>query len=241
MTMIYVPGGEFRMGTSLIDLAARAHMVALDGFWIDQTEVTNAQYHRCVEAGACSAPTTCHWGEPTYDDGTKADHPVVCVSWQSAHAYCTWVEARLPTEAEWEYAARGPEGPIYPWGDELDGSRLNSCDIHCPHEDQKVDAFDDGYARTAPVGAYPAGASWCGALDMAGNVWEWVADWHAPYRFTRQTNPTGPESGSERVLRGGSWWDYDAHGFLRADNRHPYEPRAAHDIVGFRCAVPDSR
>jgi serine/threonine-protein kinase len=85
------------------------------------------------------------------------------------------------------------------------------------------------------VGAYPEGASWCGALDLAGNVWEWVADWHGPYPWTRQRNPAGPERGSERVIRGGSWFDDNAYGFLRADNRHPFEPRAANDVIGFRC------
>ena len=85
------------------------------------------------------------------------------------------------------------------------------------------------------MGAYPEGASWCGALDLAGNVWEWVADWHGPYPFARQTHPTGPERGSERLIRGGSWFDGNEDGFLRADNRHPFEPRAANDVIGFRC------
>jgi len=238
MGMVYVPGGEFKMGRPW-NLADRKHTVELDSFWIDQTEVTNAHYRRCVEAGACRAPTTCSWGEPTYKDAAKADHPVICVSWHDADVYCKWAGGRLPTEAEWEYAARGPDSAIYPWGDEFDGTRLNSCDVNCPHEDHSVTDYDDGYARTAPVGTYPEGASWCGALDLGGNVWEWMADWHGAYPLTRQTNPTGPESGSERLIRGGSWFDYDEDGFLRADNRHPFEPRAMHDMIGFRCVVPD--
>ena len=237
MTMVYVPGGEFRMGRTK-GVADRAHAIVLDSFWIDQTEVTNDHYRRCVEDGACRAPTTCSWGEPTYEDTSKADHPVICVTWQGANDYCRWAGGRLPTEAEWEYAARGPDSAIYPWGDEFDGTRLNSCDVNCPHEGQRATGYDDGYALTAPVGSYPSGASWCGALDMVGNVWEWVADWHGPYALTRQTNPTGPESGSEKLLRGGSWYDYNEYGFLRADNRHPYEPRASDHLVGFRCAVP---
>jgi formylglycine-generating enzyme required for sulfatase activity len=236
MTIVYVPGGSFRMGR-LWSWDARAHTVVLESFWIDQTEVTNAHYGQCVTVGACSPPTACTWGEPTYEDAAKADHPVVCVTWQDARAYCEWAGGRLPTEAEWEYAARGPDSSVYPWGDEFDGERLNSCDVNCPHEDQKSTAYDDGQAQTAPVGSYPGGASWCGALDMAGNVWEWVADWHRPYPFTRQTNPTGPESGSERLIRGGSWFDDNKYGFLRADNRHPFEPRAANDVIGFRCVV----
>ena len=238
MSMVYVPGGQYKMGGTG-NFADRKHTVELDSFWIDQTEVTNAHYRRCVEAGACRAPTTCSWGEPTYDDAAKADHPVLCVAWHDAHSYCQWAGGRLPTEAEWEYAARGTDSALYPWGDEFDGTKLNSCDTNCPHEDQRVTAYDDGYARTAPAGNYPAGASWCGALDLAGNVWEWVADWHGSYPLTRQTNPTGPERGSERLIRGGSWFDYNEYGFLRAANRHPFEPRATNDTIGFRCVVPE--
>jgi len=236
MTMVYVPGGEFRMGTTW-SLDDHVHTVVLDSFWIDLTEVTNDHYGRCVAAGACSAPTTCAWGEPTYEDSAKADHPVICVTWQAARAYCEWSGGRLPTEAEWEYAARGPDSGIYPWGDQFDGTRLNSCDVSCPHDDRKVTDYDDGQAQTAPVGSYLSGASWCGALDMVGNVWEWVADWHASYPLTQQTNPSGPESGSERLIRGGSWFDNDEYGFLRADNRHPFDPRADNYLTGFRCVV----
>jgi formylglycine-generating enzyme required for sulfatase activity len=229
MTLVYVPEGEFRMGRRGSS-DARAHTVALDSFWIDETEVTNAHYGRCVSAGACAPPTRCSWGEPTYEDPGKADHPVVCVSWRDAGAYCAWAGGRLPTEAS-----------IYPWGDAFDGTRLNSCDASCPHEDQKITDYDDGHGRTAPVGSYPSGRGWCGALDMAGNVWEWVGDWHGRYPSARQRNPTGPESGSERLIRGGSWYDYNEYGFLRADNRHPFDPRAATDMIGFRCVVPAAR
>jgi len=237
MTMVYVPGGEFTMGTPG-NPDAGSHSVLLDSFWIDQTEITNGQYGACVTARACSAPTTCSWGEPTYEDAAKADHPVICVTWQAARFYCDWAGGRLPTEAEWEYAARGPDAHIYPWGNEFDGTRLNSCDINCPHDDHKVTDYDDGHAQTAPVGSYPSGASWCGVLDMAGNVWEWVADWHGPYPATQQTNPTGPQSGSERLVRGGSWYDSNEVGFFRADGRHPYDPRADIYLIGFRCVVP---
>jgi formylglycine-generating enzyme required for sulfatase activity len=235
MTMVYVPGGEFRMGRKW-NSDARAHPVALDGFWIDQTEVTNAQYRLCVDVGVCRPATSCAWGDPTYDDPSKAKHPVICVSWQASQAYCEWAGGRLPTEAEWEYAARGPESVLYPWGDDFDSTRLNSCDINCPHDDQRVTDYDDGHALTAPVGSYPSGASWCGALDMLGNVWEWVADWYGPYPSGRQVNPTGPESGTEALIRGGSWFDFNDYGFLRADERHPFDPQGNNYVIGFRCA-----
>ena len=236
MEMVYVPGGSFRMGRPW-RREARAHRVTFGGYWIDSIEVTNVQYERCVTEGACPAPTTCSWGEPTFADPLMVAHPAVCVTWQEAADYCAWAGARLPTEAEWEYAARGPAVPVYPWGDELRGDLVNSCDVHCSHSDMRVTTFDDGYGRTSPSGAFPAGASWCGALDMAGNVWEWVADWYADYPTGAQSNPTGPDTGTERIIRGGSWFDNDEYGFLRSDNRHPFEPRASQDMVGFRCAV----
>jgi formylglycine-generating enzyme required for sulfatase activity len=237
MTMVFVPGGRFRMGRTW-QLDAWPHTVTLDSYWIDQTEVTNTHYGRCVAVGACRAPSTCSWGEPTYGDPSMAHHPVVCVTWQDAASYCRWTGGRLPTEAEWEFAARGPEGSVYPWGDRFDGTRLNSCDANCPHTDSQVLSIDDGFERTAPVGSFPDGASWCGAMDLAGNVWEWVGDWHARYPLTHQTNPAGPQDGTERIIRGGSWFDWDEYGFLRADNRHPYESRSSHDQTGFRCVVP---
>jgi formylglycine-generating enzyme required for sulfatase activity len=253
--MVYVPGGDFLMGSTEAEIDAAVsqceqvrtvctrsfyehetpqHAVTLDGFWMDRTEVTNAQYRRCVEAGVCRAPTTCDWGEPTFDDASQADHPVGCVDWRGAQTYCEWAGARLPTEAEWEYAARGPEGNIYPWGHTFEGARLNHCDANCesPWADETV---DDGYAESAPVGSYPDGASWCGALDLAGNVWEWVADWLGPYPDEAQTNPTGPATGRERVLRGSSWV-YDEERF-RTSARDFIVPAERDSPIGFRCAV----
>jgi len=237
MVMVYVPGGTFQMGSDEGDPSAGGdefpqHSVTLDGFWIDQMEVTNAQYRQCVEAGACRAPTTCNRGEPTYGEVARADHPVVCVDWSGAAAYCAWAGARLPTEAEWEYVARGPQGLVYPWGGEFDGARLNYCDANC-EESWADGAVDDGYADTAPVGSYPGGVSWCGALDMAGNVWEWVADWWGKYPSEAQTNPAGPEMGGYKVLRGGGWSDNQE--YVRAANRNYYPPDARFDHVGFRC------
>ena len=239
MTMVYVPGGTFEMGGGG-GRENRAHSVTLDSYWIDQTEVTNSHFQSCAEAGVCRPPTTCSWGDPTYADPSYADHPVICVSWQEAVEYCEWAGGRLPTEAEWEYAARGPQGLAYPWGNTFDGTRLNSCDINCPHTDDRNPDYDDGYPMTSPVGSFPEGVSWCEALDMSGNVWEWVADWHGAYPSQPQINPTGPASGHERLIRGGSWYEGDP-GWLRTDERHPYDPRADIYLIGFRCIMDDGQ
>jgi formylglycine-generating enzyme required for sulfatase activity len=273
MAMVFVPGGAFEMGLSdkalevlLGVLAERdpgfsrarwldhlgeeqpAHQVALEAFWIDRTEVTNAQFRQCVEAGACRAPDRCDRGEgqPTYPDDDKAGHPVVCVDWYGAGDYCAWAGGRLPTEAEWEYAARGPDGGRFPWGDtwgeEHDRPLLNLCDVGCPAEERDA-GYDDGYARTAPAGRFPGGASWCGALDMAGNVAEWVQDvyqWDY-YRVSPTQSPTGPLAGDEgeaqaRVRRGGGW-DY-GWVMVRATDRSLDLPEARESELGFRCVVP---
>jgi formylglycine-generating enzyme required for sulfatase activity len=231
MVMVYVPAGGFPMGSLQGDDDERpVHNVILDAFWIDRTEVTNAQYALCVNDGWCEASS--------YADDTDYNgdgHPVVGVSWYNANAYCEWVGGRLPTEAEWEYAARGPEGHIYPWGDTFGGRRLNFCDANCVFTAHQDAAHDDGYEKTAPVGSYPGGASWCGALDMAGNVWEWVADWYDAeyYDHSPAKNPLGPSSGEGRGIRGGSWGQ-DANS-ARCANRNLDYPTETFDINGFRC------
>jgi formylglycine-generating enzyme required for sulfatase activity len=257
MVMVYVPAGEFTMGSTdeEVDYALElcnqyfggckrdwfddeqpAHIVVLDAYWIDRTEVTNGQYRQCVAAGACEPPekSTSHTRDSYYGDSGYDDYPVIYVGWHQAANYCEWAGARLPTEAEWEYAARGPEGRIFPWGDEADGTRLNYCDANCEF-DWKDSAYDDGYADTAPVGSYPAGGSWCGALDLAGNVWEWGADRYGEYPSGRQENPTGPSTGDYRVARGGGWryyWYY-----VRTTHRGVAPPGPRYDYVGFRCAA----
>ena len=239
--MAYVPAGEFVMGSPDGEGHADEHPqhgVHLDAFWIDRYEVSNDQYRQCVEASACDAPTSCTWGEPTYGDTGKADHPVVCVSWHDAEAYCQWAGARLPTEAEWEKAARGTDALKYPWGNTFDGSRLNFCDRNCEFDDWKDTDVDDGYARTAPVGTYgPAGASPYGALNMAGNVYEWVADWHDRGYYSRSPdrNPPGPDSGEYRVVRGGSWGGDP--GWVRSAYRGGDFPVITNSSNGFRCVV----
>jgi serine/threonine-protein kinase len=257
MVMVYVPAGEFEMGSTddEIDYVMErcieeyrgdceresfeaelwARTVALDGFWVDQTEVTNAQYANCVEAGACEQPARSgSYTHLIYYYGTSAydDYPVINVSWHQADAYCEWAGARLPTEAEWEYAARGPEGWRYPWGDEFDGTLLNYCDANCEF-DHADETFDDGHEDTAPVGSFPDGASWCGAQDMAGNVLEWVADWAEGYPSGRQENPTGPPSGDSRVVRGGSWGSFRV--FARCAMRFGDLPGLSDWYIGFRC------
>ena len=216
MVMIYVPGAEFE--TSL------GRVVALDDFWIDRTEVRNAQYRRCVDAGGCEPPleTSSYSRDVYYVESDYDDYPVTWVNYDRAAAYCEWAGARLPDEAEWEYAARGPERRRFPWGDDFDGVRLNFCDANCTFgmADEMV---DDGYIDTSPVGRFPTGASWCGARDLAGNVWEWVAN-----RYD------GATDGGYRVMRGGSWLNHQA--LVRADVRYPTVQTFSGYYVGFRCA-----
>ena len=219
MVMVYVPGGSFQMGsTEGGNDEQPVHEVTLDSFWIDQTEVTNAQYERCVTEGDCEASS--YADDADYNG---ADYPVVRVSWHDAVAYCEWAGGRLPTEAEWEYAARGEAGNVYPWGDEEP-----TCDLA---------QFRECSGRTALVGSFPAAASWCDALDMAGNVWEWVADWYDSDYYERSPveNPTGPESGEYRVLRGGSWYSNSRD--VRAAIRLRYHPTNAYSYHGFRCVA----
>jgi formylglycine-generating enzyme required for sulfatase activity len=223
MVVVYVPAGEFQMGsTEGDDDEQPVHTVALDGFWIDRTEVTNGQYARCVVAGACEPPAEsssytrdAYYGASAYDD-----YPVIYVSWDDAEDYCAWAGGRPPTEAEWEYAARGPQGHTYPWGnDDPDCDTAN---------------FDWCVGDTTGVGSYPAGASWCGALDLAGNVWEWTADWYGEYPSGRQENPAGPATGSSRVVRGGGWYYYRR--IVRAAFRYDVRTDSSDIVIGFRCA-----
>ncbi len=229
MQMIYIPAGRFVMGSTEADPCAHLdefprHTVSLDAYWIDRTEVTNAQYQACVETGICQPATSCSWGEPTYENPAKADHPVVCVNWFSAGDYCAWVGGRLPTEAEWEYAARGADERRYPWGDEFDSELCNSSEA--------------GIDETTPAGQFsPLGDSPFGLVDVAGNVWEWVTDWYeiGSYTHDKPSNPTGPKTGKGRALRGGSWYGDGCS--VRTTYRYYNDPLDHSPGVGFRCVV----
>jgi formylglycine-generating enzyme required for sulfatase activity len=254
-SLVFVPGGTFPMGSSpdqIEDAIAMCqqhysicnrwyyerqgpqHLVTLDDFWIDQNEVSNAQYRQCVEAGVCSELLDCKKGQPTYPDPQKASHPVVCVDWQDAQTYCEWAGGRLPTEAEWEYAFRGEAGSLYPWGDVFDGAKVNYCDNNCGNAFAD-DRFDDGYPKTSPRGSYPEGISWCGALGMAGNVAEWTADWLGDFSPEAISNPDGPASGDEKIIKGCSW--YFPPVYCRGATRGSVAPETRLDYLGFRCAV----
>ena len=198
MTQVCVPDGELLMGSDKsVDSQAHddelpQHSVYLDAYWIDQTEVTNAMYEQCVSAGECTPPAknSSYTRDFYYGNSQFDDYPVIYVDWNQAKAYCQWAGRRLPTEAEWEKAARGTDGRIYPWGNtNPDRSLLN---------------YNGNIDDTAEVGDYPAGQSPYGALDMAGNVWEWVADWYGEtyYQNSPDRNPQGPQTGEFGVLRG---------------------------------------
>jgi len=220
MKMVYVPAGAFEMGSEKNADEQPIHTVEIDAFWLDKTEVTNAQYQTCVTADVC--------GQSAYTDNldfNDAEQPVVGISWFDAVDYCNWVGGRLPTEAEWEYAARGSNNLAYPWGNAWEENMANCEEKACR----------DGFAVSAPVGEFPRGASWVGALDMSGNVWEWVTDWYDAQYYARSpdSNPKGPTDGTYRVLRGGSW--QDVADLMSGSARGWDNPRIWGLDRGFRC------
>jgi formylglycine-generating enzyme required for sulfatase activity len=262
MVMVFVPEGNFQMGSNDgPDYEKPKHTVWLDAFWIDQTEVNNAQFEKFVKESSYETDAEiANWGYvfdmssvkwlkvtgvnwrhphgPTSNLDGLENHPVTYMSWNDASAFCKWAGRRLPSEAEWEKAARGTDYRLYPWGDQKPGNNLlNFADknISLSWADKNT---DDGYTFTSPVGHYPEGASPYGALDMAGNVWEWVNDWFDQNYYLSQTiwrNPTGPSTKSGRVLRGGSW--YDSGIVSRSSFRLGYYPMDGYAYYGFRCAV----
>jgi formylglycine-generating enzyme required for sulfatase activity len=203
--------------------------VYVSAFEIDRTEVTNADWRACVAAGAC-LPAYRTSGDRRFDGAT---HPVVAISHREATAYCAWRQKRLPTEAEWEKAARGTDGRIWPWGNRWDGSRLNHGRIREVERVPDVDTTD-GHRYTAPVGSYPKGKSPYGVLDLAGNVAEWVDGWYTDGLERSPVNPRGARVGSARIVRGGSWFG-PRYG-TRSAARAPIAPEARELWVGFRCA-----
>jgi formylglycine-generating enzyme required for sulfatase activity len=216
--MVSVPAGQFWMGSDHGDADEKPRRrVYLDAFRIDKYEVTNALYRRFMDASGRAAPQ--YWNDSKWNEPNQ---PVVGVDWNDASVYCAWAGKRLPTEAEWEKAARGTDGRKYPWGEQWDSSRVNS--------------DESNLGKTVAVGSYPSGVSPYGAHDMAGNVREWVADWYADSYYQRapDRNPKGPESGQYRVLRGGSW-DGDPW-FLRSSFRGRGVPTYRFHFIGVRCA-----
>ena len=224
--MVQIPAGEFIMGSDdrLPDEGPQ-HRVYLPAYWIDKFEVTNLQYKAFNDATHRRSPA--HWRNRTYPPG-KADHPVTNVSWNDARAYCEWAGKRLPTEAEWEKAARGTDGRTYPWGNDFDISRANT-----PLRWSAIGKEGD----TTPVGAFEGGVSPYGVYDMSGNVWEWTASWYLPY--PGNDHPSESYGKRYRVLKGGSWFDCS---FYRCGisaptfNRAFFSPRVKNDSFGFRCA-----
>jgi sulfatase modifying factor 1 len=231
--MVEVPGGMFEMGSTDYPDEMPTRQVQVDTFWMDETEVTVEAYAACVDVGECSEPSTdtyCNWMV-----AGREDHPVNCVTWYKAEKYCGFAgegTKRLPTEAEWEKAARGTDTREYPWGD----SPAPSC-THAVMDDAAAGGSGCGMGSTWAVGSKPMGDSPYGAHDMAGNVGEWVADWYAsPYDATETDNPTGPAMGTARALRGGSWANVSFTSSFRAARRADGPPFGASNSVGFRCA-----
>lgn len=252
VVQVWVPAGSFRIGTDDTDpigeLAPPSwarfelvserpqHEVALsDGYWIDKTEVTNEAFQAFVDAGGYQERSL--WSDAgwTWVSGLDATalpvacvdaegtHPRVCITWYEAEAYAAWRGGALPTEAQWEFAARGPSSSIFPWGDEWDPEKANVVDS----------------SELTPVGSYPDGASWVGALDMSGNAMEWVADWYSGsyYKQEVRDDPTGPDLGSKKVEKGG-WWGSVPY-VARAAYRHFEDPPTYQDHhIGVRIVTP---
>ena len=223
---VRVPAGRFLMGSNpqddphLQSDETPQRNIELGEFWISKFPITVAQY--TLFTGATNQPAP-------FDFPQKSEHPITNVSWYDAVVFCRWASdltervVRLPTEAEWEKAARSNDGRIYPWGDEFDATRLNSAETK--------------NSSTTPVAQYPLGASACGAMDMAGNVWEWVSDWYKPdfYQTAPEVNPQGPETGYYKALRGGAWFSDSVH--VRAADRTHFNPDNHYDYVGFRIVL----
>jgi formylglycine-generating enzyme required for sulfatase activity len=257
MKMVYVPQGTFQMGITDaqqlipwqmclkyvtkprdcrdmfgIDPENRkepAHKVDLDAFWIDETDVTNAMYAKCVGAETCLPPHDIKSATRPdyYSNGLYADYPVVNVDWNQAKVYCEWAGRKLPTEAQWEKAALSTDGRTFPWGEGIDCQKANF--------DYYKGTGKGCVGDTTKVGSYPSGASPYGALDMAGNVWQWVADWfdETYYANSPNKNPGGPTSGRYRVIRGGSWSAFDFQLSWPENGSTIY----GSNDTGFRCAA----
>jgi formylglycine-generating enzyme required for sulfatase activity len=264
--MILIPGGEYFMGSDekdALDTEKPPHKVKLTPYCIDELEMTVAQYKECSDRGGCRRAgkenvwpgindvqrkiydPLCNIADPV----GKAKHPINCIDWDQAREACESRGGRLPTEAEWEFAARGPDGRVYPWGDEAPSALLlNACGKECVawqkkhHDPDNAPALmydeDDGFPNTAPVGSFPKGKSRYGLQDVVGNVWEWVADFYADYdkaATSTVTDPKGPATGTDRVIRGGAW-NGAQPSWVRPSFRFHVAPSARSYGFGFRCA-----
>jgi len=221
--MVLVPAGEFTMGSSTGDADEQpAHQVYVDAFSMDVYEITVGQYADFLQATEANSPSD--W--KTMNQPAYQKRPVANVDWADAAAYCKWAGKRLPTEAEWEKAARGTDGRLYPWGN----------DPPTPRHANYGKTGSHNHGALAPVGMLENGKSPYGSYDMAGNVWEWVSDWYDNdyYKNSPSQNPTGPASGESKVLRGGSW-DSDPQQ-LRSALRYFHRSAHRHKDYGFRCA-----
>jgi formylglycine-generating enzyme required for sulfatase activity len=218
--MVKVSSGSYKMGeTNGNNDEFPVHEIQLAGYSIDRTEVTNGDYSRCVKAGVCTKSAVAD--DPAW---SGSNQPVVAITWYSAAKYCKWVGKRLPTEAEWEVAARGRKSSRYPWGNTFDKSKINS-------------RHEDGVEKSAPVGRFSGDRSEFGVQDMGGNVSEWVADWYDGkyYPSSPKSNPKGPSSSTGmRSVRGGSWSDNDYRS--RSSARLAMDPHSTKTSIGFRCA-----
>lgn len=258
MPMVFVPAGEFTMGNNGENAdknESPEHQVYLDAFWIYQHEVTNRQFGEYIQQTGLMTSAEIQgwswvfgngskkvdgafWSAPEgYDTNVnnRQDHPVVHISYSDAVNYCKWAGGRLPTEAEWEKAARGTDSRTFPWGESpVTGSEANFCDVQCSMEWSNK-SYDDNYATTAPAGTYPEGGSVYGVMDMAGNVWEWVADYYERryYEDSPLDNPLGPDSGENYVIRGGSWVSEPQ--YLTCTTRYLSDPDETSNDHGFRC------
>ncbi len=243
--IILIPEGAFTMGSdpesdpNFWGAEGPKHEVYLDEYWIYETEVTVGMYQTCYTSGFCP---TAYLFTGTHSDledyRSDPDLPMVFVTWEQASFYCDWAADGLPTEAQWEKAARGTDDRLLPWGDlPFQEGFANYCGLECEDNTSEMATFDDGYPLTAPVGSFPAGASPFGVLDMAGNVWEWTADYFSQsyYAISPEVNPTGPVTGDRYVIRGGGFWNGVSG--MRVVARLSLDAEAALNTVGFRCVV----
>ncbi len=235
--MVWVPGGSFPMGSVTgvgLQYEHPQHIVYLDSYWIYKYDVTVAEYRVfCATTGHALPLWPGNYGswagKTGWDDPALQQHPIVNVTWVDAQAYAAWAGGSLPTEAQWEKAARGTDGRNYPWGgtataaDPNNGWSRTKC----------VNNFGsyDNTVSTWPVGSFPTGVSPYGAMDMAGEVWQWCADWYGAYNITALRNPTGPATGPGRVVRGSCWDNGDYHCATRFD----WAPTYNYNNLGFRC------